>query len=370
MARIIYALSGQGRGHSSRVMAVSDELRQRGHEVFHCCGGTAREVLESRSEKVIPVPPLQQVVEKNELKMMRTLWRNGRRIIGLNSIVEQLVEAFEDIEADLVITDFEAFSPRAAEKLDIPVLSFNHQEVVTRTRYEIPDGCRMQAISTSWAINLVAPANSVHTLLTSFYFPEVKDPASTTLVGPIIRPEVMDLDPEDGDHILVYFNEPGSAEHVLDKFAGTELKYVIYNFPESLSRKGPANVEFKTPSIDGFLRDLSSCRAIICTAGYTLMSEALYLGKPILVIPNRGIFEQTLNAHFLVKSGYGDAVIEGDLDSERILEFMNEHSTKDSPTVPVQCGNADAIRCIESVLTEYAGFVQPERPTSLPRITA
>ncbi len=33
MARIIYALSGQGRGHTSRVIAISDELRRRGHEV-------------------------------------------------------------------------------------------------------------------------------------------------------------------------------------------------------------------------------------------------------------------------------------------------------------------------------------------------
>ncbi|NND71866.1 MAG: glycosyl transferase [Rhodothermales bacterium] len=370
MAKIIYALSGQGRGHSSRVMAISDELRLRGHDVFFCCGGTAREVLESRSETVIPVPPLRQVVEKNELKMIRTLWRNGRRIFGLNSIVEQLVDSFRGINADLVITDFEAFSPRAAGKLGIPVLSFNHQEVVTKTKYKIPEGCKMQALSTSIAINLVAPANAVHTLLTSFYFPKVKDPASTTLVGPIIRPEVMNLQPTIEDHILVYFNQPGSSEHVLDEFVQTGLKYVIYNFPEELAHYSSENIVFKKPSIDGFLRDMGSCRAIICTAGFTLMSEALYLGKPILVMPNRGIFEQTLNAHFLVESGYGEAVIEGDLSSKQIQNFLSEYSHEGIRREPVQCGNEAAIRCIESVLDEYTESAQNQGAKSLTGITA
>ena len=56
MARIIYALSGQGRGHTSRVIAISDELRRRGHEVMFCCGGTAQEILETQGEPVLPQP--------------------------------------------------------------------------------------------------------------------------------------------------------------------------------------------------------------------------------------------------------------------------------------------------------------------------
>ncbi|HLD86464.1 MAG TPA: glycosyltransferase family protein, partial [Candidatus Nanoarchaeia archaeon] len=39
--------------------------------------------------------------------------------------------------------------------------------------------------------------------------------------------------------------------------------------------------------------------------GFTLISEALYLQKPILSIPVEGQFEQTLNALYLKKLGYG-----------------------------------------------------------------
>ena len=353
MARIIYALSGQGRGHSSRVIAISDELRSRGHDVYFCCGGTARDILEARSEKVIPVPPLKQVVEGNELKVMRTLLRNARRIFRMNAIVDELAESFRSVNPDLVITDFEAFSPRAARKLNIPVMSFNHQEVVTRTKYKIPTDCRIQAISTSLAINLVAPRNAVHTLMTSFYFPDVINPETTTLVGPIIRPEVMNLAPTDGDHILVYFNQPRDSEGVLDEFEKTGHQYIVYNFPSQTSSNSYNNIVLKQPSIDGFLRDLASCRAVICTAGFTLISESIYLGKPILVVPNRGIFEQTLNAYFLKESGFGDAVLKGSLTSNHIADFLAKFGRSEEIYPQLDCGNSEAIQCIEQVLKDY-----------------
>jgi hypothetical protein len=53
--------------------------------------------------------------------------------------------------------------------------------------------------------------------------------------------------------------------------------------------------------------DLAAARAVVCTAGFTLLSEALYLGKPVLALPNRGFFEQALNALYLRRSGRGHA---------------------------------------------------------------
>ena len=62
---------------------------------------------------------------------------------------------------------------------------------------------------------------------------------------------------------------------------------------------------FKKPSMDGFLHDLAGCKAIIANAGFSLVSEALYLGKPYLAVPVQHQFEQIFNAYFLDKEGYG-----------------------------------------------------------------
>jgi uncharacterized protein (TIGR00661 family) len=56
----------------------------------------------------------------------------------------------------------------------------------------------------------------------------------------------------------------------------------------------------------GFVDDLASCRAVVANGGFTLMSEAVYLHKPMLSIPVGGQFEQILNAHYLHRLGYGE----------------------------------------------------------------
>jgi hypothetical protein len=68
--------------------------------------------------------------------------------------------------------------------------------------------------------------------------------------------------------------------------------------------------------------DLASARAVVCTAGFTLLSEARHLGKPVLAVPNQGFFEQALNALYLRRSGKGDAVF-GPLTASAVARFLH-----------------------------------------------
>lgn len=352
MARIVYALSGQGRGHTSRVMAVSDDLRELGHEVVFCCGGTARDILETQGEPVIPVPPLRQIMDGNEVQILDTIRNNWEYVVRCDRIVADLTEEFAEVAPHLVITDFEAFSHRAADRLGIPVISFNHQQIVTETRYSLPFKYRFDAALTTAAIRFIAPARPRQVLVTSFFFPPLKDPSKTRLIPPIIRPGVQSLTPTRGEHILVYYNSTDGAEHVLQAFREVDVPFIIYNFDAPPDAAAYDNVIFKEPSIDEFLRDLASSRSVISTAGFTLTSEALYLGKPLLVVPNRGIFEQTINALFLQRDGLGAAVLDRPLTSGDIDAFLNRHKSYEDRLLGLNsCGNKEAIACIEGVLS-------------------
>ncbi len=350
MARIIYALSGQGRGHSSRVRAVSSELRNRGHEIFFCGGGTALEVLQSQGDTVIPVPHLRQIVHDNRVRMLKTVSSNLTNIRNLGSIVDNLADAFVDIDADLLITDFEAFSPRAAERIGLPTLSFNHQQVVTETRYRLSPRHRINAALASTVIKLVVPDNPVHTLLTSFYFPEVRDPDNVSLIGPILRPEIRSLHTQSDNFTLVYFNQAEGSDSFAEVLSRSKGYFVVYNFPKEARLPSP-NIEYKDASCDGFLNDLAKCSRVICTAGFTLLSESLFLGKPVLCIPNRGIFEQTLNAIFLEKSGLGVGIIDRPATVRDIDNFLRTDFSRASARHSIKCGNRAAVSCIERYTT-------------------
>ena len=94
-------------------------------------------------------------------------------------------------------------------------------------------------------------------------------------------------------------------------------RFVAYGF----GREGEdGNVLYKKPSLDGFFADLVSARAVIANSGFSLVTEALHLGKPYLAVPVSHQFEQIFNAYWLEKSGYG-AYWE-DLNKERIESFL------------------------------------------------
>lgn len=351
MSRIIYALSGQGRGHTSRVLAISAALRERGHEVVFCCGGTAREILREQGEPVIPVPALRHAMDGNEIRVLRTLRENLSTLLSRHRIVARLADLMESYAPDLLITDFEAFSQRAARRLGLPTISFNHQQVVTETQYALPWRLRPAKLLAEAVIRRVAPPDPAHLLLTSFFFPPLKNPARTTLVAPIIRPAVQARRPTRGEHVLVYFNEPEISRAVLDVLRRIDARFILYNVEPPDAPEHYPNLVFKTPSIDGFLDDLAASRAVLATAGFTLISEALYLGKPLLVIPNRGIFEQTLNALFLRRERLGEAVIERALTEADVAGFLARlDDYTGSMQQRVACGNDAAIACIEQVL--------------------
>ena len=44
---------------------------------------------------------------------------------------------------------------------------------------------------------------------------------------------------------------------------------------------------------------------MITGGGFSLLSEAVYLRKPVLAVPLDGQFEQLMNARYLQREGYG-----------------------------------------------------------------
>ena len=216
MARIVYALSGQGRGHTSRGMALAHGLRERGHSVRFCGGGAALDILRSRDEDVIPVPHLQQIMRDNTVQVFSTIMANWSSIKKINQIVRNLADELKEWGADLVITDFEAFSWRAAGLVDVPVISLNHQQVVTETTYTLQPRHQPHANLARRIINIIVPRNPLRLLLTSFFFPPVKRPEITSIIPPIIRPELESIEPSRVAYTLVHYNEPEGSAGLLD----------------------------------------------------------------------------------------------------------------------------------------------------------
>ncbi|MCX6779421.1 MAG: glycosyltransferase, partial [Candidatus Magasanikbacteria bacterium] len=153
-------------------------------------------------------------------------------------------------------------------------------------------------------------------LVTSFFKTSVTHPR-TYLFPPILRKEVLETKPTVGNFILVYTTSNFSS--VIDVLKKINAQFIIYGVGEHLNED---NLIFKLPSQVGFLKDLASCQAIFATAGLSLISEALHLGKPYLAMPVKGQFEQILNAYYLEKLGYGKFLQK--ITKENIESFLSD----------------------------------------------
>jgi uncharacterized protein (TIGR00661 family) len=145
-----------------------------------------------------------------------------------------------------------------------------------------------------------------HYLIATFFHPRVSKPR-TTLVPPVLRPEILAARAERGDHLLVY--QTSTSNQALPEIlrrAGVECR--IYGLRRDLTadlRDG--NLVFRPFSEATFVEDLRTARAVVSGGSFTLMSEAVYLHKPMLSVPVRMQFEQILNARWLERLGYGRA---------------------------------------------------------------
>jgi uncharacterized protein (TIGR00661 family) len=143
---------------------------------------------------------------------------------------------------------------------------------------------------------------------------------SAILAPPIIRPAVSALQARQGGHILIYSTTGKGADQLrqmLCKFPSQ--KFYVYGFNDSTEFK---NFIFKKRSTEGFLADLAAARAVVASAGFSLISECMHLKKKMLLLPVAGQYEQIINAHYIQKLGLG--IASEKLDEGTLACFLEE----------------------------------------------
>ena len=307
MATMIHAFAGEGFGHLSRARALTRLMRGRGHRIVLSAGGTAAAKLRDEGESIIEVPALVPVIRGNRLRIARTVGRNGWRAATGHDL-PALAARFHEVDPDLVLVDLEPFSAVTADLLRIPTLSFGRQQILTHTRYRLTPQRRFAAPFARAAVRVLSPLRPQRVLINTLWPGPARYPHVTHLLPPLLRPAVLERTPEQGDHLLVYFNGGVGSQHLAhllaDRLAAAPVASVVYGVGRPDGFDAP-NVTWKETGESSFLDDLASCRAVIASAGFNLMSEAVHFGKPLLALPNRGNLEQVVNGSKLEENGAG-----------------------------------------------------------------
>lgn len=282
--KIFYAVQATGNGHISRAVSILPYLRKYGEVDIFLSGNnfalqTALPVV-YRSKGISL-----QYDESGGTDMVRTA-RSINFIKICNEARQLPIEKY-----DLIINDFESITSLACKIKNIPSIHFGHQASFSSELTPRPE--KKNRIG-EWVLNNYAKGTHRIGLHFKNYDKDIYQP--------IIKESILESTPSDHGHITVYLGHYSDAV-LIKEFR--QLKRFTFHLFSAYAKSSYAigNVQVYPVNQELFDQSLITCHGIITGAGFETPSEALYLGKKLMVVPMKGQYEQSCNAAALAAFG-------------------------------------------------------------------
>jgi uncharacterized protein (TIGR00661 family) len=346
--KILYGVPGEGMGHATRSKVVIAHLLENNHDVHVVSSSRAFHFLNAAFPgRVSEIEGFHLSYKNSKVSKSQTAFttlKGGPNNIRTN--IKKYFELKESFHPDIIISDFESFSFLFGKRFGIPVISIDNMQIINRCKLDIKINKeeKLNHLIANGIIKSKVPSCSSY-LITTFFYPETRK-ENTQLVPPILRAEILDAKPSESNHILVYQTSQSQGNLITLLKSMQKETFYVYGFNKD---EDHGNVTLKKFSETGFIADLVSCKAVIANGGFSLMSEAVYLKKPVCSIPVKNQFEQFVNASYLNKLGYGRHFDE--LNEDGIKSFLYDLDVfKSNLKEYNQNGNKKLFDCLDELL--------------------
>ncbi|MDR1557348.1 MAG: hypothetical protein LBS88_10030 [Tannerellaceae bacterium] len=338
--RYLFIVQGEGRGHLTQAIALSGMLRRNGHEVVEVLLGESnvREIPGFFKEKIGAVvhtfatPSFKYKKNNKQVDLLNSIFFNAE-IRQLNKYQKSIRFIYERISVqkpDSVINFYEILSglTRFLYALKVPFIHIGHQFLLNHPDYRFGKGNRhdLRLLRLHVLLNNVGATRN---LALSFYPLRDYPDEQITVVPPLLRKEVLEAQPSEGDYILVYMLNPGYEEEIRE-WHRRNPRVRLYCFWDK--KQAPEEwviddyLTFFTIDDAKFIRYMAGCKGYVSTAGFESICEAFYLDKPVMVIPSH--VEQEVNAQDAASTGYGIASSRFDID--KLIAFIDRRPPANS----------------------------------------
>jgi len=295
-------VNSEGMGHATRSCGVIDYLLKKGHEVHIFTSDRAYDYLSKKFKNIYRVKGFHVIYHNDSVRnfhsavfLLKTLDKD------LVTTYHFLKESINKIKPHVIISDFESLTAFMGKKAGIPVISCNNISIINRTNIDMRLLIKLYPKLFNFTAEILQTFDSDYYFIPTFFYPEVKY-HNVFLTDPVVRKEICKLRPKYGNHILVYQTSSTNVRllNLLKKIK--DEKFIVYGYGK---RKTDKNLIFHEFNETKFLIHFANAKAVFMGGSFSLLSEALYLKKPIVSVPLRMHFEQMVNAFYVEKCGYG-----------------------------------------------------------------
>lgn len=205
----------------------------------------------------------------------------------------------------------------------VPQVCIGHQYLFLHKDFEMPEKHKFGMRLLNMFTRLTALGAKEHLALS---FRSMKDDNDSRIkvVPPLLRRDVFRQEVTDGDYIHGYMVNSGFSECIMrwhKEHPETPLRFFWDRWEETPVKKVDETLSFYQLDDVEFLRQMSGCKAYASTAGFESVCEAMYLGKPLMMVPAH--IEQECNAYDAMKSSAG--IVDDDFDLAKLLKFAETY---------------------------------------------
>jgi len=281
--KILYAIQGTGNGHISRAREIVPLLQKYG-EVDLLISGTQADVKLVQDVKY-QMHGFSFIFGKNGGVNHLQTWKS----MDLSRFAKDM-RRIPLKSYNLILNDFEPVTAWACKRQRIESVGLSHQASFQSSKVPKPK-------SIDWA-QLVMKYYAPATHYVGFHFDRYDD----FIYTPVIRAEIRNMNVSNLGHYTVYL--PALDDRMLVPLLKQipDVKWDVFSKHTTVTYSDE-NVKVQPVNNELFNQSLASCAGLFTGGGFEGPSEALYLGKKLLVAPMRFQYEQQCNAYALKQFG-------------------------------------------------------------------
>jgi uncharacterized protein (TIGR00661 family) len=316
--KVIFVIQGEGRGHLTQALSLKHELeiREVKLQAVIVSQNSTRKLPDFFTQKIeCPLIRLDSpnFIYDNKLKGInfpKTIYHNLKFIPKYAKSIRKLNDILYQLNPSLIINFFEPLVAlsKIFSKNKYPVFSLAHQYIFEHPSYKFPKGFMLDRIS---IINYTkfTRIGSVRKYALSIYPLNNLPKKNLIVIPPILRRSITNLNPANENFILVYLLNQGYLDEVV-QYKRQNSEMIIHVFTDKADLIEDREIEnglwLHQLNDVLFLEMMSKCRALLTTAGFESIAEAMYLQKPVIMVPIKGHFEQFCNSRDAANAGAGN----------------------------------------------------------------
>ena len=361
--RFLFVVQGEGRGHFMQAIEMKAMLERNGHEVVACLVGKnpLRVVpdyfyqrMEGTPVDTFDSPNFVQGVGGKHPSYFQTFVQNIVKLPGFSVSMHFLRTTIAEYAPDAIINFYDVMLgiSNYLAPMQLPIISIGHQFLFLHRDFEFPNKKSKVELDPLKFFTIATSVGSCRRLALSFYPMADDEERDIVVVPPILRKVVREIQPVKGDYIHGYMLNSGFADEVQAWHAQhPEVEMHFFwdkaDAPEVCVLQ--PNLTMHRINDVKFLESMAGCGGYATTSGFESVCEALYMQKPVIMIPVH--IEQECNGYDAMKVGAG--IVSSHFDIDKLLDLMQVY--KPNEDFRVWCDQAEE-RIVGSIVDAVNNF--------------